>query len=301
MKYETFNHIAWSIWLAYLQVPPKKARRLLAQLPKNGGWPKKIPENFRLSSTQKKGIEDPNWDLVAQNLIWANENGHYLICPDNPLYPQQLLDDEQYPNFIFAKGNIDLLKQPQIAVVGSRQASLYGLESTKKICRHLSDSNVVITSGMAIGIDAIAHQCALNSHTPTIAVLGMDIETIYPKQHKKLYHDILKNGLIISAVPLNMHYHPRIFPERNRIISALSQAVIVVEAYKNSGAMHTVNHALDQDRAVYALPGRIDQPQAQGCNHLIQSGAHILTHEHDISISNLFIRERDKPLIIEDS
>ncbi|MEC8064118.1 MAG: DNA-processing protein DprA [Pseudomonadota bacterium] len=274
--------LAWIIWLSYIGITPKKQREIIHVYPTASNVLESKCAKLNLGYRQIQLLKNPQWNIVEQSLQWAKKKHNQIITSNCALYPRQLLDDEQFPNFLFLKGDVSLLKKPQIAIVGSRNASNYGLRSTEKICAYLLKKDYIITSGMALGIDAMAHQSALLSNKPTIAILGLDIENIYPKQNQSLYLKIQKSGLIISSVPIGTPYRQGIFPERNRIISALSKYVVVIEASEKSGALHTVSHALKQNRTVYALPGRIDQPQAQGCNRLIQMGAQIITRVEDL-------------------
>lgn len=203
------------------------------------------------------------------------------------------LKDEQYPNLLreiynppkklFYRGNVNLLKKTCISIVGTRKSSEYGEYVTKKIINELSILKLIIVSGLAKGIDKIAHQEALKNNLPTIAVIGSGIENIYPKENLNLAEKIEKNGLIISeyepdSPPKNFH-----FPQRNRIISGLSIATIIIEAPEKSGALITAKLALDQGREIFALVGDIDRKNLVGNLRLIQnSGAYPISSGGDV-------------------
>ena len=269
---------AWRIWLNHLGIPPQKQRTIIPLLLTNPGAP-----NVCHTWTQHKLLKTtPNWAKVEKILAWTQQKHITLLTDLCDNYPQQLKDDDEHPTILFAKGDLSLLHTPQAAVVGSRNASLYGLHQCQEITQRQAAQGWTITSGLALGIDGIAHKTTLAQQKPTIAVLGVSLDTVYPREHAQLYQQIIKNGLIISEVVPKTPYRKHAFPWRNRIISGLSQHIIVVEAQEQSGALHTCGHALRQNREIYAVPGRIDQKQAQGTNRLIQSGAHIITHIDDL-------------------
>lgn len=268
---------AWRIWLSHLGITPKKQRALIPTLLTNRESTKRYP-----IQTPNNPITKPNWSLVEKTFAWAQQKNITLLTDLCNNYPHQLKDDDEHPAILFAKGNLSLLHSPQAAVVGSRNASLYGLHQCQAISLRQVQQGWTITSGLALGIDGMAHKTALSQTKPTIAVLGVSLDTIYPREHSQLYHRLLEQGLIVSEVLPQTPYRRYAFPWRNRIVSGLSHHVIIVEAQEKSGALHTANHALKQNREIYALPGRIDQKQAHGTNQLIQQGAHIITHLDDL-------------------
>jgi DNA processing protein len=268
---------AWRIWLSHIGTTPKKQRAIIPSLLIN-------PESAKthLTQTSDSRITSPNWSQVEKVFAWVQQKKVTLVTDLCDNYPQQLKDDDEHPVILFAKGNLSLLHTPQAAVVGSRNASLYGLQQCQEITQRQATLGWTITSGLALGIDGMAHRTALAQQKPTIAVLGVSLDTIYPREHSHLYHHLLEQGLIISEVLPQTPYRRYAFPWRNRIVSGLSHHVIIVEAQEKSGALHTATHALKQNREIYALPGRIDQKQAHGTNRLIQQGAHIITHLDDL-------------------
>ncbi len=190
-------------------------------------------------------------------------------------YPVELREISDSPVILYTKGNASLLDggKKRTAIVGTRIPTEYGTRAVKDISRVVLSYNQVIVSGMAMGIDTLAHQVAIQEGKETIAVLGCGINEIYPKINEKLYRQIEKTGLLISEYPMNSKPNPRYFPERNRIISGISERCIVVEASAKSGSLITASYAADQNRTVYAVPGTIYAKQSQGCNELIATGA----------------------------
>jgi len=197
--------------------------------------------------------------------------------------PEILRQTSVYPEKLFAIGNIDLLKEKHlVAIVGSRRATDYGLRNAYKIAKVLAQSDVVIVSGLALGIDAAAHRGALDAPGKTIAVLGSAIDKFEPRTNEQLANKIVNNGgLILSEYPKGSTTFPTNFVLRNRIIAGLSSATIVIEAQEKSGALITANLAAEYNRQVYALPGDVDRLCSKGTNKLISQGATCLS---DVSI-----------------
>lgn len=176
-----------------------------------------------------------------------------------------------------------LLELPRIAIVGSRKVTPYGKAVTEKITNHLASRGVVIVSGLALGIDSIAHQTTLNVKGKTIAVLPAGLDEIYPRSHTNLAKDIIKNGgTLVSEYPHGTPPMQFRFLERNRLIAALADAVIITEAAARSGSLNTANHAINMGKPVFAVPGNITSPLSEGCNNLIKAGAIPLTKPEDI-------------------
>lgn len=197
-------------------------------------------------------------------------------------YPALLKEIHDPPILLFVKGQLPTSQKLNIAIVGSRAASLYGLKMTESIARDLALAGMVIVSGLAKGIDGAAHQGALNAKGLTIAVLGSGLSKIYPAENKKMAHQIAQTGALISEYPMDMAPLKENFPMRNRIISGLSRAVLVAEAREKSGALITADLALEQGREVYALPGQADSAKSCGSNWLLKQGAHFVTGAEDI-------------------
>ena len=201
-------------------------------------------------------------------------------------YPKNLKNIYDPPKKIYLIGNKDLLYQKGIAIVGARDATQYGKKIAYNLAKELSEQNIVIISGLAIGIDSYAHKGSLEKGT--IAVLGSGIDNIYPKENLELAREIIKNkGCIISEYPLGTKPERLHFPQRNRIISGLSDGVVVIEASKKSGALITAEFALEQGKEIFAVPGDINKKQSEGTNQLIKDGAILLTSATDI-LENIY-------------
>src|SRR3990167_3894680 len=200
-------------------------------------------------------------------------------------YPQLLAQIADPPKHLYCRGNLELLNGECLGVVGTRKLTPYGKESAQYITRGLATAGFTIVSGLAMGIDAVAHQAALDTGGKTIAVLGggVDNRSIGPQINFKLAMDILQNnGLIVSEYPEGFHPNEKTFPQRNRIISGLSRGVVIVEADKESGALITAYCALDQNRDVFAVPGSIFSSKSLGPNVLIKKGAKLIVSAQDI-------------------
>lgn len=255
----------------------------------------KAPEQVSQAPAERLAAYIRNPDLIqaihqrsgqanaAAALAWeAAASEHHLISARDPRYAFLLQHIPQPPPVLFAHGNIDLLNQPAIAVVGSRQASAQGLRNAHTFAQSLAQAGWVVVSGLAAGIDTAAHQGALSMAGPTIAVLGTSIDGVYPRQNRGLAQKIAESGLLLSEFPLGTAPLPANFPRRNRIIAGLSLATLVVEASLRSGSLITAHLAASFNREVMALPGAIHNPYSQGCNKLLQEGAKLVTCLRDI-------------------
>ena len=197
-------------------------------------------------------------------------------------YPENLKAIPDAPVLLYIKGEIKKENNLAIAMVGSRRASFYGLSIAEKLAGQLSELGITIISGMAKGIDAIAHKGALKAKGSTIAVLGNGLSKVYPPENKKLFDEIINSGAVISEFPMTTPPAAYNFPRRNRIISGLSLGVVVVEASNKSGALITSRFALEQGREVFAVPGKVDSPNSQGVHNLIKQGAKLVSNVEDI-------------------
>ncbi len=242
-----------------------------------------LSTTHKLTSKQLAAFNQPDWsriDEIIQNSICCNSE---IITFDDPLYPSLLKQIYDPPLVIFIQGNKQLLNQNQLALVGSRSASINGRETAFSLAQQLSEVGLVITSGLALGIDAAAHKGALTSTASTIAVVATGLDKVYPARHRALAQQIISNnGAIISeflpgTLPKAGH-----FPKRNRIISGLSIGVLVVEAALQSGSLITARFALEQNRDVFSIPSAINNPQAKGCHWLIKQGAKLVEDLADI-------------------
>ncbi len=198
-------------------------------------------------------------------------------------YPDKLRNIDYPPKVLFCLGNLDLLNRRSIAIIGSRNYSGYGKRAANEFSKGLAKNDICIVSGLAKGIDAFAHSGCLSVDGKTIAVLGSGVDEIYPKENTQLYHEIIaKDGLIISEYPLGTKPEKQHFPARNRIISGLSDGVLVIEARKNSGTNITVDFALEQGKDVFVIPGNIYSKTSDGTNFLIKEGAIPVTSYEDV-------------------
>lgn len=195
-------------------------------------------------------------------------------------YPSALKHISCPPFVIYYYGDLQFVNDKNIGVVGMRIPSLYGISATEKMVASLVEKGYTIVSGMALGVDAIAHRSAIKNNGRTIAVLGSGIDYCYPKKNKDIYEILKDKQLIISEYPGAVVPSPTSFPKRNRIIAGLSESILVTEAMLKSGTMITVGHALEQGKDIYCIPGRITD--YLGCNHLIQQGAKLINKVEDI-------------------
>jgi len=218
-------------------------------------------------------------DQVLARIQKANVQLSTWQSPDYPPLISQLLDA---PPLLFIRGEITPVDEWAVAIVGTRKATVYGREVAHRLATDLAHNGVTIVSGMARGIDGIAHKAALEAGGRTIAVFGSGIDRIYPPEHKQLARRIAENGALVSDYPLGTPPEGSNFPPRNRIISGLSLGVIVIEAGLRSGALITADFAADQGRDVFAVPGSILSPASAGCNRLLRDGAHVVTEARDV-------------------
>lgn len=227
-------------------------------------------------------IKKPDWAVIEQDLLWlAQQNNHILLYTDEN-YPSQLKEIPDPPPIIFARGDIDLIHFPQIAIVGSRNPSHDGIQIATDFASSLANTGFTITSGLALGIDAASHRGALAAHGKTIAVAGTGLDRVYPAAHKELATEIANNGVLISEFPPGTTAKANHFPRRNRIISGLCVGLLVVEAARKSGSLISARMALEQNREVFAIPGSIHNPLARGSNALIKEGAKLVETTQDI-------------------
>ncbi|WP_192459476.1 DNA-protecting protein DprA [Musicola keenii] len=214
---------------------------------------------------------------------WLEDSHCHFVTYGSGSYPPLLASINSPPPFIFVRGDNCTLSSAQMAVVGSRDNSNYGEQWGRFFSRELAANRLIITSGLAVGIDGIAHQAALDAGGKTIAVLGSGLRQIYPKRHAALADAIVENGgAIVSEFLLKTPPIAANFPRRNRIISGLSLGVLVIEASMRSGSLVTARYALEQNRDVFALPGPVGNPMTEGTHWLIQQGAYLVTHPKDI-------------------
>jgi DNA processing protein len=211
-----------------------------------------------------------------------------VITWEDTIYPRRLREIDQPPPVLYLRGSIDPEDDWAVAVVGTRRVTTYGRQITADLAAFLAGNGITIVSGLARGVDAIAHESALQAGGRTIAVLGSGVDRIYPPEHRKLADQIMKQGAVCSDYPPGTAPEASNFPPRNRIVSGLAQATVVIEAGETSGALITAKFAADQGREVLAVPGPINAPQSKGTNNLIQQGARpLLRMDEVLEVLNL--------------
>lgn len=230
-----------------------------------------IPTTCVTSRESHLQVQEEAWHSAE---TWLQEPDHHLLMWDTPEYPALLGELDDAPPLLFVRGNPAILEHPQIAIVGSRNASRPGLDTAQQFAMQLATAGFVITSGMALGIDSAAHRGALTASGRTIAVQGTGLFHLYPKSHRELGEQIVDGGgVLVSEFPLNTAPQASNFPRRNRIITGLSLGLLVVEAGLASGSLISARLAAQQGREVFAIPGSIHHPGARGCHQLIREGA----------------------------
>ncbi len=227
-------------------------------------------------------ISRPDQARIESDLQWLSQPDHHLLCWDDDSYPALLRRISSPPAALFVDGDPGCLWQPQIAVIGSRNPTAGGLDHARDFATTLAYQGMTITSGLASGIDSAAHIAALDAGALTIAVNGTGLDKVYPASSRAVAARIRCQGAMISELPLGSPPRRQHFPSRNRIISGLSLAVLVIEAGLNSGTLITARKAAEQGREVFALPGSLHNPMAKGCHRLIRDGARLVETTADI-------------------
>jgi len=219
---------------------------------------------------------------IEKDFRWLAQPNHHLVCWGDEQYPTLLAQISDPPISIFASGNLALLAEPKISIVGSRRPSPVGVKIANTIATELARCGIVICSGMALGIDAVAHQATLDEGESTIAVMGCGLDIVSPVRHRRLFDQIAQKGLMISEYPLGYSASKYTFPQRNRIVSGLSLGVVIVEAADKSGTLITARLAMEQNREVFVVPGATISPQYVGSHRLLKQGAILTTETQDI-------------------
>nr|VFK05836.1 MAG: DNA protecting protein DprA [Candidatus Kentron sp. LPFa] len=275
-------------WLALSRAPRlgnARLRTLLSKLPDPQSVFDADPDQLAglgLSKETRKYIHAPDWSVIEKDREWLRQPEHHLIPLGDGNYPPRLLEIPDPPSLLFARGDPKVLSRPQIAIVGSRNPTPTGQEIAFDFARELARMGLVITSGLATGIDGAAHRGAIAGGGKTIAVVGTGLDRVYPARHRDLGLDIVKNGVCISEFSLGSPPLARHFPLRNRIISGLCLGVLVVEATTRSGSLITARLAGEQGREVFAIPGSIHNPLSRGCHMLLRQGAKLVESAADI-------------------
>jgi DNA processing protein len=277
-------------WLA-LALTPGLGARTAGKLLRAMGSPEAIfnasltaLEAHRLPAAVAQAIHSRQpLSAAAKELAQAQAAGCRLLTWDEPEYPQRLREIYDPPPLLYVIGNIALLSRHLISVVGARRPTPYGNQMAERLARDLADRGLVISSGLARGIDSSAHKGALSSSTgSTIGVLGCGIDVVYPKENKKIFEEMSKRGAIISEFPMGTFPAPQNFPIRNRIIAGMALGVVVVEGAQYSGSLITARLAMEFGREVYGVPGNATQPSSFGPNQLIKQGAKLVTGWEDV-------------------
>ncbi len=277
-------------WLA-LALTPGLASRLSGRLLKEFGSPEEVfraplprLERCRLPTAvaqavfKKQAFKRAEKELVSIREI---ENCRLLSWTE-PEYPQTLLQIYDPPVLLYVRGDLQVLNQPSISIVGTRRPTLYGTQMAERLGREIAARGMVVVSGMARGVDAIAHQGAMSVNGRAIGVLGTGINVCYPKENKKLYEKVLERGAIVSEFPLGTHPAPENFPIRNRIVAGMPSGVVVVEGAQYSGSLITARLAMEFGREVFGVPGNVTQAVSFAPNQLIRQGAKLVTNGADV-------------------
>jgi len=219
---------------------------------------------------------------AEQELQRCRQNGFELLLRGESEYPAELEEIPDAPDVLYCRGTLQPADRLAVAVVGSRRCTSYGRQQTERLAAGLAKAGVTIVSGLARGIDGIAHRAAIEAGGRTLAVMATGLASVYPPEHADLADEVVAHGAVLSEFPLDQAPVPGLFPQRNRIISGLSLGVVIVEAARRSGALHTARHAMEQGREVFAVPGRIDSPASEGCHDLLRDGVTLVRGVDDI-------------------
>lgn len=275
-------------WLALIRAPgigAVQAARLLQQF----GDPSNLFDSSAatwlaagIPRALHAGLRDPDLEGIESDVRWLAGERRHLITWNDPRYPAALREIVQAPVALFCQGDPDLLARPQLAIVGARSATPQGLETAEDFAAELTRRGLLVTSGLALGIDGAAHRGALAAGGATVAVCATGLDRVYPARHRELAHEITARGLMVSEFPTRTPPLADHFPRRNRLISGLSLGVLVVEAAPQSGSLITARFALEQGREVFAIPGSIHSPLSRGVHALIRQGAKLTEKVDDI-------------------
>lgn len=268
-------------------IGPVRVRQLLECF----GDAAKVLQANRSALVRVKGIGDDlagtigNWQSatdLAGELKHAEDFGVRLVFQNDDEYPELLREIYDPPIVLYVKGRMLPEDKNSIAMVGARRTTHYGQDTARKLSYQLAGHGITVVSGGARGIDSASHQGALSGKGRTIAVLGTGINIVYPAENAELYERIANNGAVITQFPFNRKGDKQSFPIRNRIVAGMTLGTVVIEANQKSGALITANMAADNNRQVFAVPGRIDSPQSRGCHNLIRNGAALCENAEDI-------------------
>lgn len=283
MRDETFYALALSLTPG---VGNRRLRRLIAECGNPSrvfGLARERLRRFGLSAESRAALLSGRSLKAAEEAVAAaRQNGIQLLSPGDESYPPLLREIHDPPLVLYAIGEIDLLKRPAVALVGSRRCSVYGREVSLKLARDLATLGLTVVSGLARGVDCKAHQGALEVGGGTVAVLGSGVDVVYPKENRGLYQRIRESGCVLSEFPCGSFPSPQNFPIRNRVISGMCYGTIISEASEFSGSLITARLTLEQDRELWAVPGNITNPGSYGPNYLIKQGARVAITAQDV-------------------
>lgn len=272
--------------------------------------PEKLEHIPGLTDCERKAIREAqgrNEEELEKGLEYCVQNGIRFVVWQQESYPARLAHIYNPPYALFYRGTFPNPQQKSIGIVGARNCTCYGKEAAEQIGRELSEAGILVVSGMAAGIDGAAQRGALRGGGSTCAVLGCGVDVCYPAGNRELYEQLIKGGCVLSEYPPHSPPLAMNFPQRNRIISGLSDGVLVVEAREKSGSLITVDFALEQGREIYAVPGRISDLSSQGTNRLIQQGAGIFLNTEDfLKEMHIFTKTEEnsskkKKIVLENS
>lgn len=275
-------------WLTLLRAPGVGGAALRALLARAGSAAAAcrgicaLARELGLGEAARAWIEHPDAALLDADCAWLDAPAHRLLRFDEADFPPQLEAVAQPPAALFVAGDPAQLLAPQLAIVGARSATAQGLATARDFARVLARTGLVITSGLADGIDGAAHAAALESGGASVAVVGTGADIIYPRKHRELAAKIIEHGAIVSEFPLGTEARPGHFPRRNRLIAGLTLGTLVIEAGLQSGSLITARLAAEAGREVFALPGSIHNPLAKGCHRLIRDGAHLVETAQEV-------------------
>jgi len=276
-------HVALNLVLAEQPSRIKKVFERFTNLPDAFRSPQEELLSIGLDEDEAGELSSPEiFDRAQKEIDRGRKKGYSLLTLEDVEYPAYLREIFDPPGVLYCAGDLEALQGPAVAIVGTRRPSPYGRAVAEKLAEDLASRGVVIVSGLALGIDSIAHWGALKGGR-TVAVLGSGLDNIYPRQNRKLFQKIAENGAVVSEFPLDAPPFAAHFPRRNRIISGLVQAVIVVEAAAKSGSLITARMALEQNREVMAVPGNVTSDMSKGTNGLIKTGAKLVEGWEDVA------------------
>jgi DNA processing protein len=261
-------------------------------------------ESLGVSAAAYPAIRSRGYQEIASEIYdWAIREGCRFLMRGNAEYPRLLEEIYDPPLILYARGDLEALQRPCVAVVGTRKPTVYGLQMAQGIASDLGNRGISVVSGLARGIDAAAHRGCIEGHGKTVAVLGCGIDIVYPREHRQLTQKILQKGLLLSEFPPGTSPAPQNFPIRNRIISGVALGTLIIEASEYSGSLITARAAMEQNREIFALPGNLTSPQSFGPNFLIKQGAKLIQTWRDVVDElpseirrEIFMKEDAKPI-----